>query len=130
VQFDEVVEVVERHVQCFLQPLIGHEPQVNEVLLHALALQLQELYFGNDGQVLALFNLVGDELALGGLEGLFLFVGLDALALHVVHKLRGYFRESFASQARLCHWGSLLDEVLLEIDEVDHVSLAVFPCRL
>lgn len=91
VQFDEVVEIVERHVQCFFESLIGHESQVNEVLLHALALQLKELYFGNDGQVLALFNLVGDELALGGLEGLLLLVGLDALALHVVHKLRGYF---------------------------------------
>lgn len=86
-QLNEVIEVIERHVESAIKRLISSKTKSNEILPHLLLLILEELNLRNYGQILPLFDLLSNELALCRLETAFLLVGFDSLLLHIVHKM-------------------------------------------
>jgi hypothetical protein len=126
-EFNEVVEVVEGHVKGAFEGVVGEEAKGNEFLPHLLLMVFEEVNFGNDGQVLALLDLLGNELALGGLQRLLLLVWLDALPLHERHELRRNLSKGLTGQLGLSHRIPLFVEVPLEVDEVHHVPFAHLP---
>lgn len=86
-KLNEIIEVIERHVESAIKRLISSKTKIYEIFPHLLLLVLEELNLRNDGQVLPLFDLFSDELALRCLETTFLFIGLDSLLLHIIHKV-------------------------------------------
>lgn len=98
-EFDEIVDVVDSHLQHqLLHDLSSRKTQTYQLLDHLLSLQLQKLNFRNDGgKILALFYLFSNEFAFSSLQRFLFLVGFDSFPLHVVHKLRRYFGKSLSS---------------------------------
>ena len=96
-QLNEVVEIVEWHVEGAIERLVSSKTKSDQIFPHLLLLVLEELHLRYDGQVLALFDLLSDELALSCLETALLLVGLDSLFLHVVHKMPWDLRKGLPS---------------------------------
>lgn len=96
-EFNEVVEIVEWHVEGAIESLVSRKAKSDQIFPHLLLLVLEELYLRYYGQVLAFFDLLSDELTLSCLETALLLVGLDSLLLHVVHKVPWDLRKGLPS---------------------------------
>ena len=90
VQLDEVVEVIDGHIQRPLQDLVIGKVQRNQLPLHLSLLVLQEVHLRDEGRVFILLYLISNELAFGGFEILFFFIRLDIFPFHVINEMLGY----------------------------------------
>lgn len=81
--------------------------------------------------VLLLFagiDLFGDELVLSCLYSFLVLIRTNPLALHVSNILSRNLCKSLPSKVNLGQRGPFLAAVVLEIDEIDHISNHRLPC--